>query len=237
MNVTMEIDGQKFVCSTRQARTIETLSETRKGGFAKVRGYVASGSGEKADYTVLTRFSIVKLYDRKIAALKALTLDDIKNNVLKNPKIAALPFADLVKAFEDRKATEVASMEKTLVGDRDDARRASHDRNYARVADGVKVHFLTEKRDNVTVPVLNVDGLPIVKNIMLNVIEISKNVITEGEHKVVNSGVPVLLSNAMQSKLPKSTKLKALSLGEDNFDSITIDGETLMPKEFEGDFS
>ena len=237
MNVTMEIDGQKFVCSTRQARTIETLSETRKGGFANVRGYVASGSGEKADHTVLTRFNLSKLYNRKIAALNAITLNDIKDSVLKNPKISALPFNDLVKAFEDRKATEIASMQKTLDGDRDDARRASHDRNYARVADGVKVHFLTEKKGELTVPVRNADGLPIVKNIMLNVIEISKNVITEGVHKVVNSGVPVLLSNAMLASLPKSTKLKTLSLGEDNFDSITIDGETLMPKEFEGDFS
>jgi len=237
MNVTMEIDGVKFVCSARQASTIDTLCQTRKGGFASVKGYVSSSSGEKADHTVLTRFSTEKLYGRKIKALEALTLNDIAADVAANPKLSALPFGDLTKAFEDRKAKEIESMNKTLDGVRDDARRQSHDRNYARVTDGVKVHFLTEKRGDLTVPVRNADGLPIVKNIMLTVVGISKNVLTEGTHKVVNSGVPVLLSNVMEKHMPKSTKLKTLSLSEDNFDSIVIDGETLMPKEFEGDFS
>lgn len=241
MNVTMNVDGTKFVCSARQAATIQSLLETQKGGFAKVRGYTSTSgriSPETSDFTVLTRFNVGRLYNRRKAALLAVTLDEIKTNLLKNPKVAALSDDALKTAFEARKATEVASLEKTLDGDRDDARRASHDRNYVSIGDGVKVHFLTEKNDKgITVPVLNSDGIPTVQSIMLSVIEISRIVLVEGEYKTVNSGVPVLISNAIQSVMPKSTKIKMLSLKEDNFDSIVIDGETIMPKDIAGDFT
>lgn len=241
MNVTLTVDGKTFICSARQANTIQTLLECQKGGFAKVRGYVATSgrvSPETADMTVLTRFSTERLYKRKMKALQEMTLDDIKDQILKNVKVSALPFADLNKAFEDRKASEVASMQKTLDGVRDDARRAAHDRNYVSIGDGVKVHFVSEKNaDGIKVPVLNSDGIPTVESIMLTVVEIAKTVLVEGEYKKVNSGVPVLISNAMHAKLPKSTKIKTLSLKSDNFESLVIDGETVLPKDIAGDFA
>ena len=241
MNVTLSVSGSTFVASARQAATIQTLIECQKGGFAKVRGYVATSgriSPETYDATVMTRFSVERLYERKMKALQAITLDDIRANLIKSDKVAALSESELNQAFNDRRATEIASMQKTLDGVRDDAHRAAHDRNYVTMGQGVKVHFVSEKNaDGIKVPVLNNDGLPTVESIMLNVVEISKSVLVEGEYKKVNSGVPVLISNAMNAVLPKSTKLKTLSLKSDNFDSLAIDHETLLPKEFAGDFA
>lgn len=241
MNVTLTVDGKTFIASARQASTIQTLLECQKGGFANVRGYTATSgrvSPETANLTVLTRFSTERLYKRKIAALEAMTLNDIKGDLVKNTKIAALDDTKLTSEFVARKASEIASMQKTLDGVRDDARRAAHDRNYVSIGDGVKVHFVSEKNaEGIKVPVLNVDGLPTVESIMLTVVEIAKTVLVEGEYKKVNSGVPVLISNAMHAKLPKSTKIKTLSLKSDNFESLVIDGETVLPKDIAGDFT
>ena len=248
MNVSMTVDGSTFVCSARQAATIQTLVETQKGGFASVRGYVSTSkrvSPETADMTVLTRFSVSRLYDRRIKALQAVTLDAILPILSKSAKVPIgilltdkVYFATITEAFNARKATEIASLQKTLDGVRDDAQRAAHDRNYARIGDGVKVHFVCEKNaDGKMIPVLNADGIPTVQSIMLSVIEIAKNVLVEGEYKTVNSGMPVLIGNAIQSVMPKSTKIKMLSLKDDNFTSITIDNETVLPKDIAGDFT
>jgi hypothetical protein len=72
---------------------------------------------------------------------------------------------------------------------------------------------------------------------MVSAIEVSRNVLTEGAYKPVNSGVPKLISNVLNSHMPKSCKLKTLSLADDNFESLHIDGEAIMPKDIAGDFS
>lgn len=242
LNVKIKVGDCEFVASARQAATINTLIETQKGGFAKVRGYVSSSgrvSPETADYTVLTRFSIARLYKRRIDALKAIDPVAIFPDAAKDEKLGKLSLEEFVQAFNDRRASNIASLEKTLTeSDRSDAHRAAHDRNYCRIDDGVKVHFVCEKNaDGIKVPVLNADGLPTVESIMLNIIQISKEVLTEGAYKPVNSGVPVRIDNLIEKLLPKSVKLKTLSLKEDNFDSIIIDGETILPEDIAGDFT
>lgn len=242
MNVVMKINDQEFNCSTRQALALETLLQTQKGGFARVNGYVSKSgrvSPEISNMSFLSRFSLVRLYERRIKALQALTLADVLDVVATTPKLKSMSVELLQKEFDDRKAAEIASMQTTLNGVRDDARRASHDRNYASVGAGVKVHFVTEKDSdkNLTYPVLAENGLPTVKNIMVSAIEVSRQVLTEGQYKVVNSGVPKLMGNAIQSKMPKSTKIKTLSLADDNFDSLVIDNNAILPKDIAGDFS
>jgi hypothetical protein len=240
-NVKMNVNGVEFWCSAKQANAIDTLLQTNKGGFARVHGYVAKSDRvepETYDASFLSRFSLEKLYLRKIAALEALKLDDIREAIAKDSKLSVLSDAELQVALDARKAMEIASMTKTLDGVREDARRQSHDRNYLPLGAGVKVHFLTEKSavDGLTYPVLR-DGLPQVKNVMVSAIEVSRKVIKEGVYKTTNSGVPVRISHAMQSALPKSTKLKMLSLGDENFESLVIDGEAILPKDIAGDFS
>lgn len=241
MLVKITHNGITFQCSPRQAAALEALMETNGGGFATVKGYVATSgrvSPETADITFVSRFKVSRLYERSIAALEAMKMEDIMSDVRDNPKVKALTVEALWEAFDARKATEIASMQKTLEGDRDDAHRAAHDRNYVTMADGVKVHFKSEKdkTSGLKLPIL-VDGLPVVESIMLNIIQVSKKVITPGEYKAVNSGVPVLLGNAMHNHLPKSCKIKALSLKEDNFESLHIDGNAIIPNDIKGLFT
>lgn len=240
-NVKINVDGKEFWASARQAAAIQMLIETRKGGFAQIKGYVSTSgrvSPETADFTVLTRFDLHRLYARKIKAITDVTLNDISDWVEREPKLKAAKDAGTLEAeFEKRKTSEIASMEKTLLGERDDSHRAAHDRCYHSIDAGVKVHFKTETgEDGLKHPALK-DGLPVVESIMLSFIEISRNILVEGEYKKVNSGVPVLISNAISSKLPKSCTLKMASLKEDNFTSIIIDNNIIVPKDIQGDFT
>lgn len=241
MNVVMTINGQSFNCSARQSVALETLLQTQKGGFARINGYVSKSgreTPETSNISFLSRFNLENLYLRRIKALKALKFSELLPEFRKVPKLKNLDESELICAFVDRLDAEIASMEKTLNGVRDDARRQSHDRNYASIGSGVKVHFVTEKGDDgLTYPVLAENGLPTVKNILVQAIEVSRQVLTEGAYKPVNSGVPKLISNVIQSVMPKSTKIKSLSLGDDNFESMQIDGEAIIPKDIAGDFS
>jgi hypothetical protein len=237
MLVKITHNGQTFHCSPRQAAALETLMDSNAGGFATVKGYISTSNRvepETADITFISRFSVQRMYQRTIAALQALTLDDCMDDLRDHPKVKALSTDDLYRMFDERKASEIASMQKTLDGIRDDAHRQAHDRNYHTLADGVKVHFVSEKDDaGIKVPVLT-DGLPVVESIMLNVLQVSKNVTMPGVYKVVNSGVPVLISNAMRKRLPKSCKIKAISLKDEKFDSLKIAGLEMIPEDFKG---
>lgn len=237
MLVKITNNGVTFLCSPRQSVALELLMDSNAGGFATVKGYVSESGRvkpETADITFISRFSVTRLYERTIAALNALTMNDIMDEVRDNPKIKALSTDALYKAFDERKAAEIASMEKTLAGVRDDAHRQAHDRNYHTLTNGIKVHFLTEKDDKgIMVPVLT-DGLPVVKSIMINILKVSKTVTVPGEYKTVNSGVPVILSNAMKKKLPKSCKIKALSLKDENFDELNMSGVKFLTEDVKG---
>jgi hypothetical protein len=238
LNVKMVAGGKEFWASARQANAIAILTEAQKGGFATIRGYVSTSdrvSPETANICALTRFNNDRLRARKLAALRDLKLADVQAKMV-NPKLKVLTLGDLEQAFEERKAEMIATIEKTQSGDRSDAHRQAHDTFYVAIDDGVKCHFKTQKVGKVTSLVL-VDGLPIVESIMLPYIEISKQVLVEGEYKQVNSGVPVLISNVIESVLPKSTKYKNLSLKEDNFESIAIGGDTLEARNIMGDYT
>lgn len=227
-------NGVTFIVSARQAAALDILMDTNAGGFSTVHGYVASSTGEVSDITFISRYSMEKLYQRKKAYLEGVTCDDIMDAIRDNPKIQAMDTDSLYKAFSDRKAYLLESIQKTQDGDRSDAHRQAHDRNYHTLVPGVKVNFKTEKVDGKQIPILDADGFPTVESIMLNIIQVSKNVKVHGEYKSVNSGVPVILSNAIESKMPKSCKVKSLSLKENNFDKLSISGMELVPEMFKG---
>jgi hypothetical protein len=243
MYVKITNNGETFQCSPRQAVALELLMDSNGGGFATAKGYVSVSDRvkpETADITFISRFSVERLYERTINALEAMTMNDIMDIVRDNPKIKALKTDELYKAFDDRKASDIASMKKTLAGVRDDAHRQAHDRNYHKLTDGVKVHYLTEENDKgIMVPVLE-NGLPVVKSIMVQILEVSRNVRIAGEYKPEGPrgpGVPVILSNAMKSKLPKSCKIKALSLKDDNFEELNMGGVQFLSEDIKGQYS
>jgi hypothetical protein len=233
----LDHNGEKFWASDAQASAIELLQET-KTGFATVHGYVSTSgyvSPQTADINFITKFNVMRVYERAIAALCVIKFDDVADE-LKKSKFGSMAVGDLKKAFEDRIASEIASMQKTLDGDRSDAHREAHDRNYINLAPSVKVHLKTEKDGEIRKPILY-KGYPIVESIMIGMIEIGRTITEAGEYKAVNNGLPVTISNIIKSKLPRSAKLKFLSLKEDNFKSISVGGTEIVPDDIAGMFT
>ncbi len=222
--------GQQFYVTPQQFEVLNTLSELHKGGIGTVYGY-----RPKTNYTVIptvdmqiiTRFSTKSLYARKIAALDAITFDDVLPIANANPILRAQGRSTLVALFEGRKAMLKQSMQHTIVGnDRSDAHRQGHDRCYARVADSVKVNFKTEKVQEGKVwreqPTL-LNGFPIANTIMLSYLELNRTYRVPGERKHVKHGSAVLMGNCISSLLNKrSVGFRTLSLTPESFESIKI---------------
>lgn len=232
------LDGRKFRATAQQAEALASLTEARQGGIATVYGYKAT-SGRVVptvyDAQFIARFSIANLYRRKMAALSEITFSDVADAIAAEPKLSALSTEEAMSIFNARKTKMVESMNTTLSGDRSDSHRQGHDRCYAHVADGVKVHFVTAKNaDGIKEPVLT-DGLPTVESIMVACLEINRTIREKGEFKKVNSGAPVLMENAIESVLNKrSVGLKFLSLKEDNFERLIISRKSYLPEDVAG---
>lgn len=234
-----DLYGKQFRATPAQQEALESLSASRAGGIATVYGYKPSSGYVKGkepvqDLQVLTRFSTERLYERKALALSDVTFSSVKADIAADPVLSALSDIELLQLFNDRKAMEVDSLATSLSGSREGAQREAHDRCYAKVADGIRVHFVTEKVDGLMQPVLT-DGLPTVASIMVNVLELSKVVRVPGEYKVVKSGAPVLMGNIIKKQLnSRSVGFKALSLKEDNFERLVLARKSYLPEDVQG---
>lgn len=230
-------NGNKFLATPAQAEVLDNLSVARQGGIATVYGYKAT-SGRTVptvyDAQLITRINTENLYKRKMAALSDIRFSDVKEIIAADPVLSALKETELLTIFNERKAKEVSSMGTTLEGDRSDAHRQGHDRCYTHVADGVKVHFVTEKVDGLMQPVLT-DGLPVLASVMVACLELNRHVREKGEYKVVKSGAPVLMSKAIEKVLnQRSVGLKFLSLKEDNFERLIVARKAYLPEDVAG---
>ena len=114
--------------------------------------------------------------------------------------------------------------------------RQGHDRCYATITNGIKVHFVTEKNDeDGLMHPTTVNGYPVVDSIMINALFLNVTTITEGERKVVNSGAPVLMGNAISKVLnQRCVGIRTLSLKADNFEKVVIDHNAIIPENVKG---
>lgn len=236
----MEANGRQFWVTLEQERAIEALKNTPRGGIGTVRGYKPS-TGWKVIPTVniqgIFRFSTERLYARKIEALKALTFADVAEDIAANPKLAALSVTEAKALFEERLAGQIASMEKTIEGDRSDSYREAHDLFYVGITEGVRVHLASTKKDGDGLKQLVlIDGHPVADSIMVDYLEIGRTYVEPGERKVVNSGAPVLMGEAIENQLnARSVGFRALSLKPENFESIAIGGTVFESAELKSD--
>ena len=70
---------------------------------------------------------------------------------------------------------------------------------------------------------------------MLTYLENSKVTRVAGQRKIVNSGAPVLMTEAIESLLnKKSVGIKTMSLKEDNFERLVIDGDVVLCEDVVG---
>ena len=228
------VNGERVWATDAECEAIRILSETRNGGFATVHGYIPESNWDKnarpvQDIQFLSRFSIAKLYERRIDALTALRFDDVSDTVSKDEKLSTMDNDKLRELFVARKMQEIESMEKTLAGVRDNAQRKAHDRNYIHVSEGVKLNLVAEPNaEGIKVPVLR-DGIPTVRSIMVTAIFINVRTLTEGTRKYPNSGPAVRMSNAMKGTLNRpGLDIRSLSLKPGNWDRLSIDGTELL---------
>lgn len=235
------INGERAWATDAECEALRMLSETRKGGFATVHGYVPKSNWMKEkrpvqDIQFLSRFSVSKLYQRRIDAIMDLQFDDLADAIAKDSKLSEKSDSELREIFVARKMKEVEAMTKTLNGVRDNAHRQAHDRNYIHVSEGVKVNLVSEmNEDGFKIPVLR-DGVPTVKSIMILAIFLNVKTLVEGERKYTNSGAPVRMSNAITATLNRpGLDIRTLSLQPGNWQSITIDGEELLTENLHPD--
>lgn len=228
--VTYTKGTRPFLCTPAQAETLDRLATIQKGGIGTIHGYKPSSGYTKSptkNINFISRFSMRNLYDRKVKALEAITFDDVAEYIKEDPVLSATDHATLKTLFAGRKAQEIESLTRTNSGDRDDAHREAHDRCYVTVCEGVKVNLDCRKENGIMEPVL-VNGLPVAESIMLHYLELSSTTITEGERKVTNSGASVRMKNCIERCLNKrSVGIRTFSLKADNFDSITVNRETI----------
>lgn len=234
VNTLINVDGQDVYATPRQIEAITTLLEARKGGVASVVGYVPSSNWIESpvqNIQFISRFSYAKLRERKRLALESLSIADVRDSIKSEPKLAALTEGDARNVFHDRLNRELASIEKTDSGNRDDAHRQAHDRCYINLSEGVKVHLVTEKDDDgIMQPVLT-NGRPTVASIMISAIFLNVKTVKEGKRKVVNSGPPVLMSKAIEKAIDKpGISYRTLSLKDDNFERLVIDHKAILPE-------
>jgi len=231
-----DTEGKEYRATVQQAVAIKSLALSRAGGVATVHGYKPTtgyvvGRCPTVDLQIITRFSTENLYRRRMAALSEIRYSDVAELISKDVVLSAMQRSDLLALFNTRKADEVESMNKTINGDRSDSHRQGHDRCYAKMANGIKVHYVTEKVDGIMEPVLT-DGLPSVASIMVSYLQLNKIIRVEGEYRVVNSGGPVRMSNCIVRLLnSRSVGFKMLSLKEDNFERLVMDRNTYLPSD------
>ena len=234
-------NNEQFWCSKDQAKVLDVLQQLNKGGIGTVHGYIPESGWEispKLDLQVITRISVSALYKRKTAALDDVSFADVKPLLESEPKLSVLSESEQRRIFNERKQKLIDSMSKTLSGDRNDALRQAHDRNYITVCQGVKVNLEGRKVDGGgKIPDL-FNGYPIASTIMLLCLEISRKEILPGQpKKAPNSGADVLMGNLIESKLnAKSVNLKTLSLDPAKFDSISVSKQQILKEDLAHSF-
>lgn len=230
----MTVSRFGFRASLALLSVLDTLAQCTAGRFAAIMGYVPVSSKDwnivpKYDATFTSRFDTLKLYQRKRMALEAITLEMLADAIAKEPKLSELSHDALVELFSLRKGLMLQSLD----GTREDteAHREGQARCHATAADGlptgVRVHFHTVKGDDGLMHPVLVDGMPVAESIRLHAIVQSKRYTVKGERRKVNSGAPVLMSNAISSLLNRRSVSIASFTLRDNFDAVKVDGHTI----------
>ena len=225
------IGGKEVWINEKLTSTLEVLGGIVKGGFATIKGYVATSGRaepETADVTFTSAFSTENLYNKEVALLSALTLEEVNTSKVEEKMITTKKKLTMAEQFDICIEKKIASLEKTLSGDRTGAHRQAHDTFYAVSSIGVKCHLSTTKGADGMELVL-VNGFPIVNSIQVSCLDVSKRVSIAGVYKKVNSGPKVLMDRAIEKALRAKglRQFKTRRLSAERFTSLAISKEVI----------
>jgi len=227
------IDGRNVIINEFQGSIIETLKATRKGGFARILAYSPDAKNKRYierplyDVTVITRFSVSRMYARILEALEAMRFDDI---VINDEKLITLSNEKLQELFNERKEFLI----KRYNGERKNAHTEAHARNYVRICTGVVGHLVTayDKEAKKMLPVLDDNGNATLRSIMLEGLAVNKTMLAKGTAKPVNSRMPTRMGKAIEKALPRvSSAYRRFSLSLETVGAVSIDNNTVLPTE------
>lgn len=231
----MTIDGHTINTSRFQNEIIEKLKDTRKGGMAVLHGYSPDVAGKRYttrpcyNATVITRFSISRMYARILEALEALQFEDIN---IKDEKLGKLSNGKLIELFNERKAFLIGRYS----GQRENAHTEAHVRNYVRICDGVVGHLVSayDKEAKKVLPVYDGAGNVTLRSIMLEGLLINRKMLTKGVAKPVNSQLKTRMGFAIEKALPRvSSDYRRFSLTPETVERVSIDTQTILPTELQ----
>lgn len=229
-------DGRSVKMTAAQASAIESISNTRKGGCASIRGYRPSTGykeGEEPTHNIqmITHFSQKKLYERKVKALQAIQYKDVAEAVVKDATLSALSASDAHKVFTARKEFIINQLKRNLDDAPKNAHQDAHVRCYAYFGD-CRVHLVTEQVGDHKMPTQE-NGVYLVDSIIVPYLELNKTVVAKGgDFHVPKSKAPTLMGNLIEACLnKKSVSYKTLSLKANNFESFNVDRMSFTPED------
>jgi hypothetical protein len=225
----ISINGNMVYASNEVVDQLDILKRAHGGGFGHFTNYVSSSKrdvDEVANITFTSRYSNANLNAKKKQVLVDVAFDDVS---FTSPKLTTLSLDEQKAIFIKRKAFIMSSIEKTQNKLRDDAHRKAHDKFYVQVVNGIKVKLESKGTKGLKELVLK-DGLPIVAQVMVMGLEVSRKVVQKGVYKQVDSGVDVLMGNAIL-KVLKARGVKeprSFSLAQGKYDKLKISSEEVV---------
>jgi len=227
-------DGRTIRMTVSQAKTVQDIGNTRRGGCSSVVGYRPSTDWiERPVHNIqmITNISVRNLYKRRETALKAIEFGDISRAAADDDVLKDMKVIELMEHFNARKAMEMKTIRNMLDDGPKNAHSQAHDTFYARIS-GVKIHLVTKKVGKETEVVVN-SGYPTLDSIMVPYIELHTTVIKEGVHKPPpNSGAAVRIGRLIEKCLNKrSVVYKTLSLKGDNFEAFRASGKEVLAED------
>lgn len=229
------LSGQQVNITERQLDVLNSLDSCRHGGFATVHGYKSGTVGKKkclrqrvSNINFVSKFHYTTLVEKWLDKAETVELEDLD-----------LP-ANAAAKFSEAKAELIASYKRTLDDEKtnstpiNEGHRAGHKRCYIHSDTGIKCNLVTtfDKDLKCMIPVIAENGLPTIASIMVSVLQINQKILDPGEYGATKHQAKTIAKNAIE-KLAKgvSKPYKMLSLKDDNFEKLSMDGEEISSED------
>lgn len=208
---------------------MDHASEAGRGQFAFIELHTSGVSNPKcespriSDKWVCVRPRYDLYLERKRKAVEAMTFDDVlplPQHLLDKAKLEGTE--SYRPLFDTAREELLASVEKSESG-RDTRTGYGH-------YNGVTVHLRTGKDGKNTILLADPkSGLPVVDSVMLYWYPISERVHDEGKFKSTDSHAKTRMKNHIEG-LAMARQWRCISLGQDNFAAVHINGKALLGK-------